>query len=172
MKCLMTAWGNTEAMLYAWLLKQTKSQHETEDIMQEVFLKAMSHSERFCSLSDGKAWIFKVTKNHLIDRLRKKIELESIDDLQSPESATPVMTQLQTCLPRILPKMSDTDRHIIEVCDLNGVTQAEYAKTQGLTLPATKARLRRARIELKQRLISECQVVQDNSGVCCFKRAQ
>jgi RNA polymerase sigma-70 factor (ECF subfamily) len=50
----MTAWDSTEAILYAWLLKQTKSQHETEDIMQEVFLKAMSHSERFCSLSDRK----------------------------------------------------------------------------------------------------------------------
>ncbi|MGR5144159.1 sigma-70 family RNA polymerase sigma factor [Photobacterium sp. DNB23_23_1] len=168
----MKAWDETEAILYSWLLKQTNSQHETEDIIQEVFLKAMSNSKRFCSLTDGKAWLFKMTKNHFIDRLRKRIALEDIGEHQAAETSLPVMTQLQTCLPRILPKLSDNDRHIIEMCDLNGLTQVEYANAHGLTLPATKARLRRARIELKQRLVKECQVKQDTSGVCCFKRVQ
>ncbi|SNX49582.1 RNA polymerase sigma factor SigZ [Vibrio thalassae] len=49
------------------------------------------------------------------------------------------MTQLQTCLPRILPKLSDDDRHIIEMCDLNGLPQLDYAQKYGLTLAATKA---------------------------------
>lgn len=168
----MKAWQETESTLYGWLIKQTQSQDETEDIMQEVFLKALSNSERFCSLQDGKSWLFKMTKNQFIDRWRRKIESEDISDLAAPDATLPVMKQLQTCLPRILPTLSESDRHIIEVCDLNGVTQSEYARTQGLTLPATKARLRRARIELKQRLIDECHVVQDQSGVCNFKRAQ
>lgn len=172
MKCLMTAWHNTEPMLYSWLLKQTHNQHETEDIMQEVFLKAMSNSDKFCSLRDGKSWLFTVTKNLYIDRWRRKIESEDIDDLEAQENTQPVMVQLQTCLPRILPTLADRDRHIIEVCDLNGITQADYAKQNKLSLSATKARLRRARLELKQRLIDECQVSENASGVCCFKRLE
>ncbi|SNX49581.1 RNA polymerase sigma factor RpoE [Vibrio thalassae] len=43
------------------------------ELGQEVFLKVMSNSQKFCSLTDGKAWLFKVTKNHFIGRLRKKL---------------------------------------------------------------------------------------------------
>lgn len=172
MKCLMKAWNESESLLYHWLLKQTQSQHETEDIMQEVFLKAMSNSKRFCSLNDGKSWLFKITKNLFIDRWRRRVEVEDIGSLEAPTTIPPVMEQLQTCLPRLLPKLSADHLHIIETCDLNGMTQTEYANTHGLSLPATKARLRRARLELKQKLLTECQVLQNTSGVCCFKRAE
>jgi RNA polymerase sigma-70 factor (ECF subfamily) len=168
----MKAWEDSESLLYHWLLKQTQSPHETEDIMQEVFLKAMRNSERFCTLNDGKSWLFKVTKNQFIDHWRRKIEVEDINELEAPASTSPVMVQLQTCLPRILPTLSFDDRHIIESCDLNGMTQSQYASTQGLSLPATKARLRRARLMLKKQLESECQVKQNDSGVCCFKRVE
>ncbi|NOH97418.1 sigma-70 family RNA polymerase sigma factor [Vibrio sp. 99-70-13A1] len=172
MKCLMKAWEETEPMLYGWLMKQTKSQPETEDIMQEVFLKAMQNSEKFCSLDDGKSWIFKVTKNYFIDRIRRKVDSEDIDEYPALETVPPVMIQLQTCLPRLLPKLDSKARHIIEACDLNGLTQLEYSELHDLSLAATKARLRRARLELKDKLISECKVKQDETGVCCFKRIQ
>ncbi|GEA60186.1 ECF RNA polymerase sigma factor SigW [Vibrio comitans NBRC 102076] len=172
MKCLMKAWGETEHQLYGWLIKQTQSQQETEDIMQEVFLKAMKNSERFCTLEDGKSWLFRVTKNLIIDRLRKKMECEDIEEFVAPSEIPPVMTQLQTCLPRLLPKLTDSERDIIEQCDLFGATQLDYATRNGLTLSATKARLRRARNELKHKLIVECKVEQDDSGVCCFKRIE
>lgn len=170
MKCLMKAWQETEPMLYGWLMKQTQSQYDTEDIMQDVFLKAMSNSERFCTLEDSQSWLFRVTKNHLIDRFRRKINNEDIGDLAAPDTVLPVMTQLQTCLPRLLPELTPPDRHIIEACDLNGLTQREYAEKNGLSLPAAKARLRRARFELKEKLINECQVKQDDHRVCSFKR--
>lgn len=166
----MKAWGEAEPQLYRWLLKQTQSQHETEDIMQDVFLKGMRNRERFCDLQDGKSWLFKVTKNHFIDYVRRKVDVIDTEELEANTKLPPVMTQLQTCLPRILPLLTDEERHIIEHCDLNGMAQHEYAKRHQLSLAATKARLRRARLVLKSKLISECKVIQDHTGVCCFKR--
>ena len=65
-----------------WLAtKQTQSPHEAEDIMQEVFLKAMENSERFCTLQDGKSWLFKMTRNHFVDQLRRKIQSVEIEEL-------------------------------------------------------------------------------------------
>ncbi|OAN10871.1 RNA polymerase subunit sigma-70 [Photobacterium jeanii] len=166
----MKAWGEAEPQLYAWLMKQTQNQHEAEDIMQDVFLKGMRHRQRFCSLQDGKSWLFKVTKHQFIDHLRRKVPTDQNDELSEAKASTPVMTQLQTCLPRVLPLMPDKERDIIEQCDLNGLTQLEYANRHQLTLSATKARLRRARMTLKSKLVSECRVEQDHTGVCCFKR--
>ncbi|MDF2155373.1 sigma-70 family RNA polymerase sigma factor [Vibrio sp. CAU 1672] len=164
----MQAWNHAEPSLYGWLIKQTHSHHEAEDIMQEVFLKAMSNSERFCSLQDGKSWLFKITKNHLIDNLRRKIQAVDIDDLPAPSDVVPAVARLQHCLPKVLVKLSDQERDVIEQCDLNGMTQREYAQRHQLSLPAVKARLRRARAELKSILITECKVTQDQTGVCCF----
>ncbi|WP_211091907.1 RNA polymerase sigma factor [Vibrio agarilyticus] len=168
----MLAWHETEPMLYGWLLKQTQSHHETEDIMQDVFIKAMQNSERFCTLDDSKAWLFKMTKNRFIDLVRRKVASDELADIDAPREVAPVMTQLQSCLPRLLPKLKDEERHIIEQCDLNGMTQKQFSEQNLLSLPATKARLRRARLVLKQHLEQECQVERDRSGVCCFKRME
>lgn len=170
MKCLMAAWDESEPLLYGWLLKQTKNKHETEDIMQEVFLKAMHNSQRFCTLDDGRSWLFKITKNQLIDSLRRKIHVDDIATFKTTDNTSPVMTQLQSCLPRVLTELTDTDRDIIEQCDLNGMTQIEFAKRHHLSLPATKARLRRAREKLKEILVDKCNVQRDQTGVCGFKR--
>nr|WP_228481350.1 sigma-70 family RNA polymerase sigma factor [Vibrio fluminensis] len=172
MKCLMEAWNRTESSLYHWLLKQTHNQHELEDIVQEVFLKAMSHSERFCTLNDGKSWLFKVAKNHFIDTVRRRIERAELDELTSNQQLPSPVVQLQKCLPKVLVKLDHHDRDIIESCDLNGMLQSEYAQKNQLSLPAVKSRLRRARMVLKQQLVRECKVSQDQSGVCCFKTVE
>ena len=169
MKCLMNAWNHAEPSLYGWLLKQTKNPHEAEDLMQEVFLKAMGNSERFCTLQDGKAWLFKMTRNLLVDHLRRRIQSVEVDEFIIPTDISPAMVQLQRCLPKVLVRLTDQDRDVIEQCDLNGMTQKEYADKHTLSLPAVKARLRRARLELKTILVSECKVTLDHTGVCCFK---
>lgn len=172
MKCLMNAWNHAEPSLYGWLLKQTQNPHEAEDIMQEVFLKAMGNSERFCTLQDGKSWLFKMVRNHLVDQLRRKIYSVDIEECVMPTDISPAMVQLQRCLPQVLVKLTEQDRDVIEQCDLNGMTQKDYAEKHQLSLPAVKARLRRARIELKTILVSECKVTQDQTGVCCFRSFQ
>ncbi|WP_084621696.1 sigma-70 family RNA polymerase sigma factor [Vibrio ezurae] len=169
----MTAWNDAEPSLYRWVLKQTNSPDETDDIMQEVFLKAMRNSERFCTLDDGKSWLFKMTKNYLIDTLRRRFQTVDLDDISIDKDITPAMVQLQRCLPKALTKLSDQERDVIEQCDLDNVTQKQYAEQKQLSLPAVKARLRRARISLRNILITECNVAKNQKGkVCCFKSYQ
>ena len=172
MKYLMRSWQQAEPLLYGWLLKQTGNKQETEDLMQEIFLKAMANSQLFCSLQDGKAWLFKISKNHLIDSWRRKIDMQELEDFVAPTEETPAITQLQRCLPHVLTKLAPAQREIIEQCDLNGLAQAEYAQQIGINLSAAKARLRRARQDLKQKLIIECGVIEQDNRVCCFKGEQ
>lgn len=48
-------------------------------------------------------------------------------------------------------------------------TQLAYARHLGLTLPAAKSRVQRARQHLQQQLVTACQVTFDHAGrVCCF----
>lgn len=80
------------------------------------------------------------------------------------------MDSLADCIARALPHLAPADRDILQRCDLEGVRQADFAAQHGLTLPAAKARLRRARQRLRERLIEQCEIVFDAEGrVCCHK---
>ncbi|MDZ4255830.1 MAG: sigma factor-like helix-turn-helix DNA-binding protein, partial [Sulfuritalea sp.] len=76
---------------------------------------------------------------------------------------------LAQCLPRVLAELAAEDRDAITCCDIEGMTQKDYAARLGLSLPGAKSRLQRARARLKARLTVACQVSFDAGGaVCCF----
>ena len=41
-----------------------------DDVLQDVFVKAMRQGQGFCSLDNPRAWLFQVARNALVDRAR------------------------------------------------------------------------------------------------------
>ncbi len=174
MKCLMQAWQQHESDIRAWLLSKTHSIEQTEDLMQETFLKAMHHQEKFCSLADSKSWLFKMIRNSWIDDYRTHHTTDELtpEIIAGAATLTPADKQapivnLQSCLPRVLSELCEEDRDVIQCCDLNGMTQAEYARLRDISIAGAKSRIQRARKKLKQHLTIACQVKMDNKHVCC-----
>ena len=50
MNCLMTAWHANEAELRGWLRHRLGNPVDAEDMLQDLFLKAMRQGERFCAI--------------------------------------------------------------------------------------------------------------------------
>ena len=59
---------------------------------------------------------------------------------------------------------TEDDAAILRACDLEGQTQRDFAEAHGLSLPATKSRLLRARQRLRDRLTTACQVRFESDG--------
>ena len=152
-------------------MNRAGSAFDADDLLQEVFLKALLHGKDFCSLDNPRAWLFHVARNLLVDRLRlTKEQVPLPDDLydESVPAFEPV-DLLSHCLPRVLTELSAEDREAIMLCDMQGMTQKDYAHHQGLSLPAAKSRVQRARLRLRAQLAEACQVTFDDEGkVCCF----
>ncbi len=171
MKCITTAWDLNEQELRLFLYGKTKNVALAEDLLQDVFVKALANREDFCALENNRAWLFKVTKNRLIDYYRAHKNHEDIDDqqLQEPQEVKAPIVHLSKCLPAALSHLNDEDKNIVQACDLDGMKQADYAKQLGLSLVATKSRIQRARKRLKIALHDACKIVLDEQGnVCCF----
>lgn len=169
--CLLTAWQAHEPALRGWLIHQLHDRTLAEDLLQDVFLKALRQGQRFCALENARAWLFEVARNTLSDQLRRRREtVELPDELNAPEhDAAPTVDTLAQCLPRVLSELSPEDREAITCCDLEGMSQADYAARLGISLPGAKSRVQRARTRLKAQLASACHVKFDTSGqVCCF----
>lgn len=168
--CLMKAWRAHQDSLLAWLYKHTDEDALAEDLLHEVFLRAMSKKKDFCEIENAKAWLFRVANNLVIDQVRQR-RFVPLDDLDVEQELhdTEVIDSLTQCLPRVLSELEAKDSEIIKACDIRGMTQKEYADRHGMTLVATKSRLQRARQKLRRQLSQSCKVKLDEyHRVCCF----
>jgi len=170
MKCLIHAWHQHEGELRRWLIARLDDAADAEDLLQDVFEKTMLQGEKFCSVDNARAWLFRVTRNALVDRYRmQRNQVELSDDLRLDESESDAVENLSECLPRILSELADEDREVITLCDLNGISQQRYAQMKGISLSAAKSRIQRARKRMRSRLENGCKVQFNEAGnVCCF----
>lgn len=165
MDCLNAAWKQHAPELRAWLNRRMAVPQDVEDLLQDVFLKALRQGQQFCQVQQPRAWLFEVTRNALADRLKLRREwVELPEDLPQIVAQDDTVDQLSACLPRVLSELSALDRQAIVLCDLQGMRQADYAAQAGLSLSAAKSRLQRARQRLRERMASACQVRFDEAG--------
>ena len=163
--CVVKAWRDHEMELRGYLTHRLGNTQLAEDILQETFVKAMRQGAKFCSLDNARAWLFQVARNGLVDYQRLYRETIDVpDDIPVPEIHTEPIKALGECVVRVLTELSPEDRDIIQQCDLNGIKQQIYAQQNGLTLPATKSRLLRARQRMRETLSTNCKVSFDAYG--------
>lgn len=166
MNCLMRAWHDNEGELRGWLRKRLDNPVEAEDALQELFLKALRQGERFCEIVNARAWLFEVARNALADKLRVARDLVELPEnlAAAPEEEAAPVDTLAACLPRVLSELAPDDREAITLCDLGDMSQEEFARLKGLSLPGAKSRVQRARKRLRERLLSACRVSLDEAG--------
>ncbi len=173
--CIVSAWTSHEAELLAWLRHRLADRAAADDVLQDVFVKALRHQAAFCSLERPRAWLFQVARNALVDRARTAHPAEPIEDhadrleAPAPELPDPV-DALAACLAAALERLPVQDAAILRACDVDGQPQREFAAAHALSLPAAKSRLLRARQRLREQLTTGCGVRFGEDGrVCCHE---
>jgi RNA polymerase sigma-70 factor (ECF subfamily) len=142
MSCLTTAWPQHLPELRGWLRHRLHDQALADDLLQDIFLKALRQGERFDAVQKTRAWLFEVARNTLAVQLRvARNTVELPEDLPALVVEPDTVGTLTACLPRVLSELSDEDREALTLCDLQGMSQAEFSRTKGLGLSAAKSRL-------------------------------
>ena len=168
--CVLGAWGAHESEILDFLTQRVGDRATAEDVLQDVFLKAMRQGQGFCELDNPRAWLFQVARNAMTDqfrRVRPRAELTEALPAADDDGRSPV-DELEACVARNLVHLKAVDRAVLEACDLQSMTVGAFAEREGLSLAAAKSRLLRARERLRAELIRNCQVRFDASGsICC-----
>jgi predicted RNA polymerase sigma factor len=68
--CVSSAWQACEGELRSYLRHRLSDDHAADDVLQDVFVKAMRYGQGFCILDNPRAWLFQVARNALVDRSR------------------------------------------------------------------------------------------------------
>jgi RNA polymerase sigma-70 factor (ECF subfamily) len=147
----------------------TQNREDAEDVTQDAFLKAYEKLEQFQGNSKFYTWLVRIAVNESLMRLRKRRtgKMVSIDeDVETEEGSVPRdladwapdpeqnynQAELAEILRKTIQGLPPGFRIVFVLRDVEGLSTEETAETLGLSVPAVKSRLLRARLQLRERL--------------------
>lgn len=143
---------------------------DAEDITQDVMLRL--HRTQLERVEHVGAWVHRVAVNAITDHYRRaaRRELpsgqvidrrESIEHEPADTDGDDLRRELAECLTPLIERLRPIYRHALEKTDLEGLSQAEAAARLGLSTSGMKARVQRARQQLREELLACCEVELD-----------
>jgi RNA polymerase sigma-70 factor (ECF subfamily) len=125
-----------------------------EDLAQQVFIKMIRALDRLQAPAQFESWLFRLARNTCIDHLRRQ-KLRRIflpfapehEDVPEPPGA--VDTEELDALRHALAQLRPQDRALLALVQ-EGRSHAEIAQTLKTSIAAVKARLHRAREQLRE----------------------
>jgi len=135
---------------------------EAQDVAQEALVRLWRHREEV-EPSLAVVWLLRTTRNLCIDRLRRRIVRAEVADgpdvLERHGGSAPDperlagSSEMSRALVRALDDLSEADRSVIVLREVQGLPYDEIASTLGVPLGTLKARLHRARERLRAELV-------------------
>jgi RNA polymerase sigma-70 factor (ECF subfamily) len=150
--------------LRRYIATRVRHEHDTDDLLQDVFTKIQAGLDRLESEENLEPWLFQVTRRVIADHFRRRRGPGLISDpaLEIPESN--VTSEVASWLSPMMESLDEADREALRLTDLEGLSQKELAARLGLSLTGAKSRVQRARKRLKEILLDCCQIETDRRG--------
>lgn len=158
--------------LYKTALRMTRSVADTEDLMQETYLKAYRYYEGFEEGTNLKAWLFRIMKNNFINSYRKRkiqppqVELDeardSGDELTTTElrlgdagpEADAVAAEIDADVARAINSLPHDYKMALLLVDIQGHTYQEVAEMLAVPVGTIMSRLYRGRTKIEKALLT------------------
>ncbi|HXY79248.1 MAG TPA: sigma-70 family RNA polymerase sigma factor [Candidatus Bathyarchaeia archaeon] len=146
----------------------TQNREDAEDAMQEAFLKAFEHLGDFEGNSRFYTWLVRIAVNQALMKLRRRRsnivsldeEIDTGEDMMPREiedwGPSPIeryeQTEMGEILSKVIGELDPGFRIVFQLRDIEELSTEETAEALGLSVPAVKSRLLRARLKLRQKL--------------------
>ena len=147
----------------------TQNNEDAEDVLQEAFLKAYSHLDTFQRNARFYTWIVRIAVNEALMKLRKRktdrtVPLDEPVDTgeetvnreiavwdDNPEQRYS-QEEMQQILNAAVEDLKPDFRAVFALRDIEELSTEETAEALGISVPAVKSRLLRARLALREKL--------------------
>lgn len=148
----------------------TRNRQDAEDAFQDSLLKAFSHLNNFQERSSFSTWLTRIAINSALMILRKRrnhleFSLDGTDgpggtcerwEIQSPAEnpeSSYARREREALLKEAIGKLPRRCREVVELSQASECSAREIAQALGISVPAAKSRLSRARLTLRAELL-------------------
>jgi RNA polymerase sigma-70 factor, ECF subfamily len=147
----------------------TQNREDAEDVLQETFLKAYEHLDQFQGNSKFYTWIVRIAVNQALMKLRRRkadrsVSLDETIDTGEDNIVREIAAwgedpeerfsreELGELLDSAIKGLEPPYRSVFVLRDIEDLSTEETADALGLSIPAVKSRLLRARLQLREKL--------------------
>jgi RNA polymerase sigma factor (sigma-70 family) len=155
--------------LFAFIRGRVADQGDAEDILQDVFYELTEAYRLMKPVEQAGAWLFRVARNRIVDRFRKKrpealgqIAVENddetlrLEDLLPSADAGPEATYARSVLleelDAALEELPEEQRSVFVAHEIDGRSFKQLADETGLSINTLLSRKRYAVLHLRRRL--------------------
>ncbi len=147
----------------------THNREDSQDAVQETFLKAYQHLAEFRGDSQFSTWLIRITLNQSLMKLRKQRRTREVsldEDFETDEGMLPreiidwapnaeqrySVSELRNILIKTIEELQPILRTVFVLQDIERFSTIQTAEVLTLSQSAVKSRLWRARLQLRERL--------------------
>jgi RNA polymerase sigma factor (sigma-70 family) len=149
-------YDNYSGALFGVICQIISNKEAANDVLQEVFINIWRKIETY-DLSKGRlfTWMLNIARNAAIDKIRSKSWQNDLKNQQMPEDVNKLESQsvkLNTDnlgIKKVLGKLKEEQRALIELSYFQGYTHEEIAKGLNIPLGTVKTRIRSALLQLR-----------------------
>jgi RNA polymerase sigma-70 factor (ECF subfamily) len=158
-----------ERKIYRLALNITRNEEDAEDVLQEAFFKAYEHLDRFEGQSKFYTWLVRIAVNEALMKLRKRKGDRTVSLDEPVETGEETVQreiavwednpeqrysreEMQGILDEAVQTLKPDFRTVFMLRDIEELSTEETAETLGISIPAVKSRLLRARLALREKL--------------------
>ena len=145
--------------VFGLIYRHTQNQADTEDLLQDVFLKIFTHLRDVRDAGTFPGWVFRIALNTCYSHLRQKkaqgVKLGPLSDLEGrleERSGEPVERDLRGPLDQAIQALAPRLRSVFVLHDVQGFKHEEIARTLGCAVGTSKSQLFKARIKVREYL--------------------
>jgi RNA polymerase sigma-70 factor, ECF subfamily len=147
----------------------TQNREDAEDVLQETFMKAYEHLDQFKGDSKFYTWIVRIAVNQALMKLRRRKTDKSVSLDEQIDTGEDTLVreiaawgedpeerfsreELGEILDTAIQSLEPPYRSVFVLRDIDELSTEETAEALGLSVPAVKSRLLRARLQLREKL--------------------
>jgi RNA polymerase sigma-70 factor, ECF subfamily len=155
-----------QALVAGTIARMLGSNSDVEDIAQQVFIRVWKSARRYVPRAKFTTWLLKITRNLVFNEMRRTkrhphVPLQTEPGMQDPPlkdetnlapDASLLEVELQQAIEEAILQLPETQRMALVLRRYQQLSYEQIAEVLGLSVPAVKSVLFRARTELRSRL--------------------
>lgn len=140
--------------VYRFIVKNLRHEEDARDIVQSAFEK-MWRNRDSVETAKSKSFLFTVAYNQMIDHIRKSKRIQLKEDFhEDGRSQHQQQANMKKTLMDALNRLNETQKSLVMLKDYEGYNYEEIGQIMDLTESQVKVYLHRARLALRNYLVS------------------
>lgn len=141
--------------LCSYLMRVVRDRAWAEDLVQEVFLRALQESHRYDPKWPVRVWLFRIGRNLALDLLRSEAGHRRRNESQARPIAAPAAIttaehrEFQVALEKALQRLPEEFRSVFLLREAESLSYDEIGIVLNISIKTVSSRLHRARQQLR-----------------------